>query len=71
MKAKQEELDRLAELRVYETLESSDLRRAGSCTTERTESERHSSQESSKAMKRCMVASRRAQLRAQDASSTI
>ena len=48
MKAKQKELDRLAELRVYESLESSDLRHAGSCTTERTESERHSSPESSK-----------------------
>ena len=48
MKGQQKELDRLAELRVYETLESSHLRHAGSCTTERTESERHSSQESSK-----------------------
>ena len=56
--AKQKDLDRLAEFGVYETLERSELRHAGSWTAEKTESERDLSQESSRAMKLCTMSSR-------------
>ena len=75
MKVKQKELGRLAESGVYETgylccSGEGELRHAGSWTTKRTKSERALSHESFRAMKRCAMSSRQAQLRGQDASST-
>ena len=72
-----EELARLAEEGVYETVDihvasgqEASYDSAGSWTAEKTESEHDSFQASSRAMKRCVVSSRRAQLRAGNTSST-
>ena len=74
-KAKQTELDRLAEFGVYETLEVHVALGKKRVTTRweldhRTESGHDLSQGSSRAIKQCMMSSRRARVQAQDASST-